>query len=159
MQRGAVLTRCGRFRALLARAWGPGPLLVAVGLNPSRADVRAEDATTRRLIAVARAHGFGRLWIVNTRAWRATDPAALATAPPDPRWVCAWRDAALEVGLRGANARLACWGARGPRDPAELAAGPWWVLGTTRAGHPRHPLYLPRSARLRRWVAAGDAPL
>ena len=54
---------------------------------------------------------------------------------------------------------VCAWGARGGhlgRDAAVLrlirsAGGVPHVLGLTRDGHPRHPLYMPASAKPRAW--------
>lgn len=164
VERRAVFSRCGRFRHLLERQWSPGaPRLGFVGLNPSTADGEHDDPTTRRCIAFARAEGFGSLVLVNVFAWRATRPETLrAAGPPESPSARRARRRALE----GCEAVVACWGAvPWAREPARRTLrsilrlrGEVFVLGLSQAGHPRHPLYLPRTAQLRRWATQGRLP-
>lgn len=80
MIRTAVLSACGRFRYRLGRQWGEGGVLLFVMLNPSTADADVDDATIRRCVKFAQAHGFGALEVVNLYAFRATDPKDLRRA-------------------------------------------------------------------------------
>ena len=76
----AVLSDCGTYRYRLWRKWGCGSPLLFVMLNPSTADAEVDDATIRRCLGFADAHGFGELEVVNLYAYRATDPADLKRA-------------------------------------------------------------------------------
>lgn len=162
--RRAVFSRCGRFRHLLERQWSPqGPRLGFVGLNPSTADGDHDDPTTRRCMGFARAEGFGSLVLVNVFAWRATRPEDLRAAGPP---VSASAQRARRRALADCDAVVACWGAvPWAREPARRTLhsilriqGAVFVLGLSRAGHPRHPLYLPRTAQLRLWADRGPLP-
>ncbi len=163
MERAAVLSSDGRYRYRLWRAWGPGERLAFVMLNPSTADGIRDDPTIRRCIGFARREGFDGIDVVNLYAWRATHPSHLLADMDDdvvegvdnPYWWC-------EV-LAGAKVGkvVAAWGAWRPyRNGAIVVSralrdcGPsieWWSLGVTRAGHPRHPLYVPADQPLERW--------
>ncbi len=120
-------------------------------LNPSTADAERDDPTIRRCAGFARSWGFGGMTVVNLFALRATDPARLRRAR-DPvgrdndRHIAAAASAGLVVVAWGVHGRL------GERDRAVLAllsgCRPG-CLGTTRGGHPRHPLYLPAATRCR----------
>lgn len=77
----AAFSRCGRYRWWLSRRWRQdGPLLLFIGLNPSSADHRRDDATLRRLIGFAGSWGYGGIEVVNLFAWISADPAALRQA-------------------------------------------------------------------------------
>src|SRR5262249_14212908 len=85
VRRAAVISDCGRYRYSLTRRWGDAaePRALFVMLNPSTADAEQDDPTIRRCIGFAKAWGMGSLEVVNLYALRATDPAALLSAP-DP---------------------------------------------------------------------------
>ncbi|MCB2110163.1 MAG: DUF1643 domain-containing protein, partial [Rhodobacteraceae bacterium] len=44
----ALYSRCGAYRYLLSRRWGPGGMLLYVLLNPSTATEAANDPTIER---------------------------------------------------------------------------------------------------------------
>lgn len=144
----------GPYRYRLERRWAPGPVVTWVGLNPSRADALTDDPTLRRMVGFSRAWGFAGLVVVNLFAWRAAHPAELrhVADPVGPRG-----NEALEEATTGAELAVACWGQHGRlfnRDGAVLDALPavaWRCLGLTRAGQPRHPLYLPGSTPIEAW--------
>jgi len=151
-------TRTYRYR--LTRAWDPGsPVVAFVMLNPSTADADHLDPTVRRCVGFARDWGFGALEVVNLFAFRATDPADLVRAP-EPVGVD--NDLAIVDAVRGVDRVVVAWGTRGThRHRAEsvstLLAGCHvrpMALGTTRDGHPRHPLYVPGDAAPARWPTA-----
>jgi hypothetical protein len=119
-----------------------------IGLNPSTADEVTNDPTVRRCISYATRWDFERMVMLNVFAYRSTDPRKLKTLPLDEAVgpendrhllrhallsdlvVCAW----------GAHAAL---GSRGEVVRAKLDARvPLYVLGLTKDGHPKHPLYL-----------------
>lgn len=144
-----------RYRYALWRHWGttvdPRYLMV-IGLNPSTADETRDDPTIRRCIGFAKDWGFDALCMTNLFAFRATDPAVMkATADPVGPENTAW----LTSLAHGAGMILAAWGVHGShRGRAEVVqrvfsdAG-WTIhaLGVTKDGAPRHPLYMPKSAR------------
>ena len=92
--------------------------------------------------------GFGGFRVTNIFAFRATDPRDMRAAP-DP--IGPDNDATLVDGADWADRIIAAWGVhgahldRGLSVAAQLAAGakPLYHLGLSKAGHPRHPLYLP----------------
>ena len=75
--RDADLSRCGSFRWTLTRTWThEGGRVRFIGLNPSTADHRIDDATVRRRIHFARAWGYGGIAAVNPSPHRPSTPAA-----------------------------------------------------------------------------------
>lgn len=151
----AVFDASGRYRYLLTRTTGPArPRLAFVLLNPSTADARRNDPTIRRCIGYAQRWGFGRLEIVNIFAYRTTYPRELlAHHEPVGRGNDAW----IRRVARRADRVVVAWGAHGSAlgrsaRVARLLDGiEAWCLGTTRAGEPRHPLYLRADQRLVRF--------
>jgi hypothetical protein len=148
---GAKFSPCRRYRYALWRRWGPGKLIAFIGLNPSTADERDDDPTIRRCLGFTRAWGGEALVMLNLFAWRATFPADLKRAAHP---IGDDNDAAIVALAGAADTVVAAWGVdgawrhRGFVVAAKLrAAGvPLLCLGRTKAGQPRHPLYLPADA-------------
>lgn len=154
MMKTAVISDCGLYRYSLSRAWdGAERVARFVMLNPSTADAEIDDPTIRRCIAFAKRENCGALIVVNMFGLRATDPAALLTAadPVGPgndariAKAIAWRPGPL-IAAWGTNPD--CVGLRHHikrveriirENHAELEVS---CLGTTKDGHPRHPLYV-----------------
>lgn len=143
-----------RYRYVLGRRWGAGPTVLWVLANPSSADGERDDPTVRRCVSFARGHGAGGLLLVNLRAWRDADPGRLADVA-DP--VGPGNDAAIGSALAATSGPVVvAWGVQ--RDAARvrtvldlLGERPILCLGVTRDGHPRHPLYVAGTTRLRPW--------
>lgn len=150
--RTAELSDCGRYRWWLRRSWkhgGDGRAVCFVMLNPSTADALADDPTVRRCMGFARSWGFSVLTVRNLFALRATDPKELLTAAEPTGG--ARGDLELAV-AKSADLVVCAWGAGVPfgRDRLALkilAGKPLHCLGATKAGHPRHPLYVRGDAK------------
>lgn len=153
--RSAVISACGLYRYVLTRIVGPGSRsTVFIMLNPSIADATADDPTIRRCIGFAQRWGCGRLVVLNLFAFRATDPADLKRAEepvgPENR---AWFDRTL-VDKLCVGPVVCGWGVHGVHLGQDRVVLGWLetygvkplALGVTKDGHPKHPLYLPRSA-------------
>ena len=156
----AVLSGDGRYRYWLGRHWSyADPIATFIMLNPSTADASADDPTIRRCIGFARSWGMGGIVVLNLYALRATDPRELwkvttaeAVGPDNDRHLEDW---ARNARLWG-TPLIAAWGANAkPRRVKEVLALPGMhrlnALGVTKAGQPRHPLYLRRDAGLLPW--------
>jgi len=125
-------------------------------LNPSKATEVDNDPTVGRCEARAKALGFGAFQVTNLFALRETDPHRMRKhpAPEGPE-----ADKAILDSAAWADTVIAAWGVHGvhrQRDSAvaqllHTANRPLFCLGETKAGHPRHPLYLPYSAQPRPW--------
>lgn len=144
----AVYSPCETYRYALTRIWDPeGRRLMYLMLNPSKATEAANDPTIERCERRARALGYGGFRACNLFALRETDPAKLKKhgAPEGP-------DNATQIieALHWADAVLCAWGVHGVhRDQAaqvmtllQASDTPRLVLGLTKDGHPRHPLYI-----------------
>jgi hypothetical protein len=145
MDGSAVISECSLYRYVLRRIWDKdGRSVLFVGLNPSTADASADDPTIRRCVRFARDWGYGSLIMANLFAYRATEPCVLPRVddPVGPRnnW---W----LSILSRKVDLVIAAWGVHGTllaRDIEVLGKlSEVHCLGVTKAGHPKHPLYLP----------------
>lgn len=138
--------------SLLAKDFRP---LVFCMLNPSTADATLDDPTIRRCVGFAQRENAPRLTVVNVYAYRATDPKVMLLAhdPVGPENIHHILDAVK------AGKRLVCaWGVNaGSIDVSNLvsllkAEGVELLcLGTTKDGHPRHPLYVRADQPLIPW--------
>ncbi|MFK7838462.1 MAG: DUF1643 domain-containing protein [Sulfitobacter sp.] len=156
----AVYSDCERYRYSLTRVWDTkAKRVLFVMLNPSTATEVQNDPTVERCERRARHLGFGGFRVTNIFAWRATDPRDMRAAvdPVGPQ-----NDATLRAGADWADQIIAAWGVHGEhrgRGPmvADLLAGlgkPLFHLGLSKAGHPKHPLYLPYAQRPMPWPNA-----
>ncbi len=157
----ALYSSDARHRYLLTRIWNPeGRRALFVMLNPSTATEVQNDPTVERCERRARALGFGAIRVVNIFAFRATDPKVMR-GTPDP--VGAFNDQAIAESALWADLILCAWGShgahldRGAAVEAILRASgrPLWHLGVTRAGAPRHPLYIGYDRQPEPWVQPG----
>lgn len=147
----AVLSTCGRYRWWLQRSWegGDGRSVCFVMLNPSTADADTDDPTVRRCTAFAKAWGYSTLIVRNLFAFRATHPKQLARLPFEIATGCQQGNDELHPAL-SAHVTVCAWGACNVPGVAERAE--WFIrqyqglplhcLGLTKAGRPRHPLYV-----------------
>ncbi|MAH73865.1 MAG: hypothetical protein CMK29_07185 [Porticoccaceae bacterium] len=150
MDRTASFSCCRRYRYALWRAWDKElPSILVFGLNPSTADERVDDATTRKCIGYAKSWGFGELCMVNLFAAVAKRPIELRdmdepVGPQNDVWL-------KRVTLKH-EVTLAAWGNGG--EYLDRAAEvlrfikPLYCLGKTVCGNPIHPLYQPSSLNL-----------
>ncbi|MFG0307510.1 MAG: DUF1643 domain-containing protein [Phycisphaerales bacterium JB040] len=135
------------YRYTLHRRWAPaGRRVCFCLLNPSTADEHVLDPTLTRCLGFARSWGFHAMEVVNIFALRSTDPAGLR-AVDDP--VGPANDASIRRAARRCERFVVGWGNHGDllgradavrdllRDVVEPVC--WEV---TKAGHPKHPLYL-----------------
>lgn len=145
LQTGAIFSPCRTYRYILWRVWDDSlPLALFCGLNPSTADETVDDPTIRREIGFAKLWGYGGLYKGNAFGYRSTDPKGLATVA-DP--VGPDNDAIIREHAARCELRIAAWGADEAVTPTRTAAlreilGDCYCLGTTKAGRPKHPLYL-----------------
>ncbi|MCC1480358.1 DUF1643 domain-containing protein [Roseibaca sp. Y0-43] len=154
----AVYSPCEQYRYLLTREWAPdlGRALFIM-LNPSTATEVQNDPTVERCERRARALGFGAFRVCNIFAFRATDPRVMRAAP-DP--VGPANDAAILDSLPWGDRVICAWGThgahlgRGAQVEALLRATgtPLFHLGLSKAGHPKHPLYIGYAVQPEAWT-------
>ncbi len=154
----ALYSDCERYRYALTRIWEPkGQRALFIMLNPSTATEVQNDPTVERCERRARALGFGAFRVCNIFAWRDTDPRAMRAAaePVGPE-----NDAAIVTACDWADRIICAWGTHGAHLERGAAvtrllrsAGlPLWHLGLSKAGHPKHPLYISYSKQPVEWA-------
>lgn len=139
-----VLSPDGRYRYRLDRVWDEqGRRVLFVMLNPSTADATQEDPTLRRCLGFARGWGYGSLTVANLYAYRATLPADLGRVADPVGPEC---DHYLRQCADDASLIVAAWGTHAGHERIEQVRdllGPGLTaLAWTKAGQPRHPLYI-----------------
>lgn len=150
IKRTAVVSACGTYRYLFTRVWDASlPVLPVCMLNPSRADHEIDDPTVLVLTHFGRLWGYGGLSGVNLFAFRASKPRDMMAArdPFGPE-----NEIHLHRALNDARyshvPMLAAWGNDGILMDRNVhfcrQAAHHLVrlvcLGTTLAGHPKHPM-------------------
>lgn len=144
----ATYSDCERFRYALTRVWdGAGTRINFLMLNPSTATEVQNDPTVERCERRARALGHGAFRVTNIFAFRATDPKVMRAAP-DP--IGPANDTAILEAATWADVVVCAWGThgahldRGPQVETLLRGGGHDLLhlGLSKAGHPKHPLYI-----------------
>jgi hypothetical protein len=144
----AVYSDCERYRYSLSRVWdAAGKRALFIMLNPSTATEVQNDPTVERCERRARTLGYGAFCVTNIFAWRDTDPKKMRAAA-DP--VGPENDASILGFCDWADQIICGWGThgahlgRGPEVETVLRATgmPLYHLGLSKAGHPKHPLYI-----------------
>jgi hypothetical protein len=170
MIRSADISADGLFRWSLTRRWAadgePDIWVAFCGLNPSTADAQIDDPTIRKEIEFAKLLGANALMKVNISAYRATYPSQLKafSVSHQREWFVAqqtnqfYLQEAAKLARTGRGV-FAAWGVRRDYLAADVdlarktLGAPLFCLGETKDGHPRHPLYLPYSAKPKKWRA------
>lgn len=142
----ADLSVCQEYRYSLWRIWNlDKPLVCFIGLNPSTADAKINDATIRRCMVFSKSWNYGGIYMVNLFAYRATDPDEMKKAidPIGPA-----NDKFIKDAVRQCKIVIACWGNQGDhldRDyqVKQLVKKKLHYLQINQSGKPGHPLYLP----------------
>ncbi|MEP2891606.1 DUF1643 domain-containing protein [Tateyamaria sp.] len=154
----AIYSDCERYRYSLTRIWDDaGTRVNFVMLNPSTATEVQNDPTVERCERRARTLGYGGFAVTNIFAWRDTDPKGMRAAA-DP--IGSDNNDAIKDRAIWATDVIAAWGThgahlnRGPEVAILLGMldRPLFHLGLSKAGHPKHPLYLPYSQSPERWL-------
>jgi hypothetical protein len=123
--------------------------------NPSTADAREDDSTIRRVKGFAWEWGFHRVYVGNTNPTRGTDPKAVKLA--EEPWLFE-NDRQLRRLAARVETIIAAWGNDADRELAKRAylvvrdIKPVHVLGLTKLGAPKHPLYLAANTKPKVWI-------
>ncbi len=139
------------YRYLLYRQWRGGSAVLFIGLNPSTADQFEDDPTIRRCVGFADRLGFGALYMGNLFAARTTDPRFLSELD-DP--VGPLTDLYLRKMADCTPMVVAVWGGHRMAwrrvSDIQTMFPVLYCFGQLGSGAPKHPLYLPKDAALRR---------
>ena len=125
-------------------------------LNPSQADHTKDDPTLRACLQFAQKWGYASLSVVNLFGYRTPHPKELKQAD-DP--VGTENDAYVLQAVEKAHSVVLAWGNEGGllgRDRTILKQlvpyqAKLFCIQRNRSGHPRHPLYIPRSTALQKF--------
>ena len=148
----AVFSPDRRYRYLLRREILPsigsqGGQVAFLMLNPSTADEVKNDSTVSRCKGFTKRWGYHRLVVVNLSPFRATDPADLYAAGPEPEDVWETNLAhIIETGMTS-DRLVAAYGNHGAREQRaarvltalKQAGVTVWCLERTSQGYPHHP--------------------
>jgi hypothetical protein len=141
IEKGAEFSECGKYRYCLRRIWDTNlPFAMCIGLNPSTANSKDDDATIRNLCDLLSKSGYGGLFMMNLFAFISSNPDDLRSCPDPLRdndiWIHAMSSRCDDV--------IFCWGAFKQADyrakkliskfPEALC------FGKTVSGKPMHPL-------------------
>lgn len=153
---GAHISDDGLYRLLLYRIWDEScHVLGVVMLNPSTADAMKDDPTIRKVMTLAKAHGYGGIAVYNMASLRATKPDKLLESDVDvvgPDNLTYLRRAAMNH-----NDILVAWGSHKYAHPERTAVMCYLLaglgsrllcLGINKDGNPKHPLYLRNDTKM-----------
>jgi len=152
----AVVDETGKYRYLLSRDWGlfgeSNCKVAWIMLNPSTADANIDDPTIRRCKTFSTLWGYDSLVVVNLYALRATNPKHLLETI-DP--VGERNGDYIRKAIRESQLVVAAWGAFKLGVPGAIRPILHEVnlscLGTTKDGHPKHPLYVKATTQRQRF--------
>lgn len=153
----ALYSDCEQYRYALTRTWDPkGTKVLFVMLNPSTATEVQNDPTVERCERRARTLGFGSFCVTNIFAWRDTDPRKMRAAkdPVGPK-----NDKTILEFAYWADTIVCAWGTHGEhrqrghevQQILRETQQPLYHLGLSKAGHPKHPLYIAYSEQPQLW--------
>lgn len=146
----AEISPCGPYRYTLSRpplsSFPDRGAALFCMLNPSTADAKIDDPTIRRCRRFADYWGANGIVVVNLYALRSTDPKALWDHE-DP--VGELNDYWLRQTVQECGSVVCAWGVNARPDRVAAAVEIFrqsgarlYCLGSTKAGAPRHPLYV-----------------
>lgn len=154
-------------RHTLARIWDQQfSACMFIGLNPSTADEREDDATIRKCIKFAKGWGFGGIYMLNLFPYRATEPKHMMSwikdqSNGDIKQMLSGNIVTIKQYLPHCDQVVFCWGGNVPNHEHFEDFKPY-IARISRIckkkspmafklllnGQPGHPLYLTDDARL-----------
>lgn len=155
--RETIFSSCHCYRYTLRRIASPvgEGRCMFIMLNPSTADERRNDPTTRKNLRISSLWGFNEYLAVNLFALISTDPQLLdldldPIGPHNNSYICAgveW------VKKSEKNIIVVAWGNHGSlmnrsKEVLELLKGTeLYCLGINKNGQPKFPLYVPENTK------------
>ncbi len=149
---GATFSECRKYRYCLWRIWDRSkPMVMFVGLNPSKADEVEPDPTIKSVGRISKFNGYGGFFMMNCFAYVSTDPDQLIILgqSENGEWL-------KSVGSICADVVFA-WGAF---DIVKATGRDWQLaelfpnakaLFINKSGSPKHPLYCKSETKLINW--------
>ncbi len=160
MVSSASFSKCREYRWKLTRFINHSKKeLIFIGLNPSIANENDDDPTLRRLVDFANLWGYGSLTVLNLFAKISKSPELLKSCK-DP--VGSKNDFEINKNIAYWSTTNLCdlwlgWGVNGKimtRNNEVLnkikkkSSRTPYIIGLTKDGHPRHPLYISKKKTL-----------
>lgn len=151
---GAVFSEDRRYRYVLWRTWNTAQSrCMFICLNPSTADERENDKTTKRVINFSTSFGYGGVVLVNLFAVCTKSPKIMLNHPKpigedNDKWIQKYANELPAI--------FCGWGTKGGHQCRDqdvlrvLPAEKLWCLAITKDGYPGHPLYIKGSNSPRR---------
>lgn len=140
---GAEFSECRNYRYALWRIWASNkPLVMFIGLNPSKANEVKPDSTITRVCTISKKLGYGGIYMMNLFAIVSKDPTVLKTCDNPLGDNDGW----LERIAPQCQDVIFAWGAfkeAKERCKQVIAMFPnAKALIINKDGSPRHPLYV-----------------
>lgn len=145
MDKGAIISECGKYRYQLWRIWDANkPKVLFIMHNPSTADAYEDDPTIRRCIGFAKSWGYGGIYIGNLSPYRATNPKYLNGLSLCELFPEGTTNYVNEMVTKCDMHVLAFGNHCFPFEFQSTLISPvqWHYLNLTKSGNPSHPLYL-----------------
>lgn len=140
---GAVFSDDRKYRYALWRVWDKEkPLIMFIGLNPSKADENESDPTITRVKSFATKWGFGGFYMMNLFSYVTAYPKDLVNPYANTEENDSW----LYNVSKSCKTIIYCWGnfkqadARSKEVLKKLPGG--FAIVINKNGSPRHPLYI-----------------
>lgn len=154
---GAIFSEDRKYRFALWRRWNKiRPLMLLIGLNPSKADEVRNDPTITRGISRANKEGFGGFFMGNLYGLVSTQPEALLKNSDS---VGELTDYWLEEMIKASVRQLCGWGSfKAVKQRSALILSMIrepYCLGINADGQPKHPLYISYDTPMTRYLLKG----
>lgn len=152
---GAYFSLYRNKRYCLWRIWDRKlPLIMFIGINPSKADENTNDPTIRRCIIFATDWGYGGLYMVNLYPGISDDPTSVPIATKlamqkNDTYIKFMGDRCKDVVLMWGGSLLSKMNGR-DKDIIKIFPNAL-CFGHNNDGSPKHPLYLPSTTKLIRY--------
>lgn len=144
IEKGAVISGCGRYRFKLWRIWDrTKPLVLWIMHNPSTADENKDDPTIKRIISFTKSWGYGGLYVGNLFPYRSSNPKDLKLLSDRELYYNPENYQHVQEMYDKCELRVLAYGKpiNGEGKPKDWI-GDFHYLKLTKGGFPCHPLYL-----------------
>jgi hypothetical protein len=163
---GAIFSTCRQFRFALWRIWDEGkPLVMFIGLNPSKANESEPDNTIKRVKAIAEYNGYGGFYMMNCFPLVSTDPGLLYAFYETPFYdhedIENMRHL-LDVRKKCKDVVFAWGNFKEAKERAKSLTGYFknaWALEILKDGSPKHPLYCKKETKLIPFIRSSASEL
>lgn len=152
MKKGAYFNSARTLRWYLFRIWDESkPLVMFIGLNPSKADEEDNDPTITRVCSIAKHNGYGGVYMVNCFSHISTDSAGLIVN----RFTSAFNNYIITQIAKKCKDVVFAWGSSNKivneanrLKELSIQFPNAKVLFINKDGNPKHPLYCPIESEL-----------